>query len=177
MTPCLTDKQDKGVPKQKSVVLLDGPVGVGKTSLGRAAATQLSYAFIDGDDHSMPGNWLGTILQTSRRIVAASAEALQSQPVVIVSYPLRCTNWIFYHQTFERMGIQCRCIGLFADISAISNRARTLSEHEIARSSEMIAQGYGQRSFSDFTVRTDNYDFDETCLRLTHKIQQALTGK
>nr|WP_272210603.1 hypothetical protein [Marinicella sp. W31]MDC2876503.1 hypothetical protein [Marinicella sp. W31] len=159
---------------QKSVILLDGPIGVGKTSLGQAAASALGYGFIDGDDHSVPGDWLRSILQTSRRIVLASEQALQTHEAVIVSYPLRCTNWIFYQQTFARMGIACRTIGLIADIASISARDRMLSKGEITRSAEMIAQGYGQRRFSDIIFRTDEAGFDETCQQLTERIRQIL---
>lgn len=108
--------------------------------------------------------------------MSASEESLRSHSTVIVSWPLRCTNWIYFRQLFERMDITCRCIGLTADIAAISARERTLSAGEIARSTEMIDQGYGQRSFNEFTVRTDEVDFDETCCRLMKRIQQTLDG-
>ena len=159
---------------QRSVVLLDGPIGVGKTTLGRAAASQLQFGFIDGDGYSVPGDWLRSILRTSRRIVSASEESLRTNPSVVVAYPLRCTNWIFLRETFGQMGVACHCIGLIADIASITVRTRRLDEKEIARSVEMIAQGYGQRAFSTFILRTDEADFDETCKRLTEKIRQAL---
>ncbi len=95
---------------------------------------------------------------------------------MIVAYPLRCTNWLFFHETFKRMDIKCRCIGLIADITAISARKPALSAAEIARSAEMIAEGYGKRAFNDFTVRTDEASFEETCRRLMQKAQQALNG-
>lgn len=162
---------------RKSVLLLDGPIGVGKTSLGQAAASQLAFGFVDGDDHSAPGPWLRSILQTSRKIVSASEECLRTYPAVIVAYPLRCTNWLFFYETFGRMDISCRCIGLIADVTAISARERALSAAEVARSAEMIAQGYGTRAFNDFTVRTDEAGFEETCRRLVQKAQQALNSR
>ncbi|WP_319517213.1 shikimate kinase [uncultured Martelella sp.] len=158
---------------QKAVILLDGPIGVGKSTLGRAAAASLGYGFIDGDDLSAPG-YLRSILQTNRGIARAAQDKLQSQTAVIVSYPIRCTNWIFFQKTFARAGIECHCIGLIADMAHIAARQRVLSSDEIARSREMIDQGYGQRAFSDFIVRTDEAGFDETCAQLTMKIQQAL---
>lgn len=69
-----------------AVIFLDGPIGVGKTSLGRAAAMSLNLGFIDGDDHSAPGHWLRSILRTSHKIVAASLDALRDRPAVIVAY-------------------------------------------------------------------------------------------
>ncbi|WP_299845712.1 hypothetical protein [uncultured Jannaschia sp.] len=161
---------------QRTVILLDGPIGVGKTSLGQAAACALEFGFVDGDDHSTPGHWVRSILRTSRKIVAECENALRTRPAVIVSYPLRCTNWVFYSQTFERMGIGCHCIGLMAEVSAISARERKLDAGELARSTEMLAQGYGQRPFSSAYLRTDQMSFDETCQRLEAKIRQVLSG-
>ena len=36
----------------KHAIFLSGPIGTGKTSLGRMLAEKLGGAFIDGDDHS-----------------------------------------------------------------------------------------------------------------------------
>ena len=143
------------------VIFLDGPIGVGKTSLGRAAAQTLGWAFIDGDDHSAEGPWLRSILRTSRAIAAACRQALETHPAVIVAYPLRPTDWRFYRATFGREGVAC--LGLTASATAIANRARALSPEEIARSAEMSAQGYGQRSFATLTLPTDAADFQITC--------------
>ncbi len=158
-----------------SVILIDGPIGVGKTTLGRAAASNLALGFIDGDDYSAPGYWLRSILRTSRKIVSASENTLRTYPAVIVSYPLRCTNWLYFSQTFGRMGIACHCIGLIADISAISARQRKLDARELARSAEMAAQGYGQRSFSAAILRTDEVGFEATSQRLANNVSELLT--
>lgn len=53
---------------RRAVVFPDGPVGVGKTTLGRAVAQDPGPGFID--DHSAPGPWLRSILRTSRIILA-----------------------------------------------------------------------------------------------------------
>lgn len=161
---------------QKTVFMLDGPIGVGKTSLGRAAAPGLAFGFIDGDDHSAPGHWLRSILRTSRTIVALCETTLRSRDGVIVSYPLRCTDWVFFSQTFGRMGIACHCIGLTATPDAILARERKLDAHEITRSREMMAQGYGQREFSSAHLCTDEAPFDETHRRLELVIRQILGG-
>jgi len=158
----------------KSVLFFEGPVGVGKTSLGREVASRLGFRFIDGDDYATRGNWLRSILTASHRIVDACQEQLENHPAVIVAYPLRCTNWVFYRETFKRRDISFHCIGLTADVAHIAKRERNLSEDEIARSAEMIAQGYGQRHFSDLTLRTDESDFEDTCNRLMRAVQSVL---
>lgn len=162
---------------KRTVIMLDGPIGVGKTTLGRVAAMNLAFGFIDGDDHASPGHWLRSILKTSHNIVAACEFALQSQQGVLVSYPLRCTNWVFYRQTFGRMDITFHCIGLIAAPEAILTRERELSAGEVARSFEMIAQGYGQREFSAAQLRTDEAPFEETALRLEDTIRRLLRSK
>lgn len=148
---------------QRAVVLLDGPIGVGKTTLGKTVAAGMGLGFIDGDDCSTTGHWLRSALTTSRRIVAASENALNEQAAVLVSYPLRCKEWVFLSQTFERKGFACNCICLTADVAAISARERKLNSAEIARSAEMISQGYGSRPFATARLRTDEHSFSETC--------------
>lgn len=160
--------------KNKYVFIFDGPVGAGKTSLGQETATRLSFGFIDGDDYSMPGPWLRSILKTSKRILAASIEKLESYPGVIIAYPVRHTNWFFYNKSCEKMGVICRCVGLTANIENISHRDRKLSQDEEARCVEMIKQGYGKRDFSDIIIQTDKVDFEETCQHLVESINDIL---
>lgn len=159
----------------QSVIMLDGPIGVGKTSIGKAVASELGLGFIDGDDHSAPGPWINSILTTCREIVLASEAELLNFPGVIVAYPMRCTTWVFFEQTFRRRGIACHCIGLVADVAAISARARQFRPQELARSKEMIVQGYGQRPFSDMLIRTDEADLNATSRRLVEKLRKFLS--
>ncbi|WP_127903001.1 shikimate kinase [Solirhodobacter olei] len=163
-------------PMQKSVFLFDGAIGVGKSTLGRSVAAKLGFGFIDGDDLSGPGHWFCSSLATSRKIVGASVKALSGRAGVIVAYPVRCTNWLFFLRTFERMGISCHCIGLVADSGAIESRDRRLSTGECARSREMISQGYGRRRFSDLILRTDDADFEATCEHLAEIVRQLSVG-
>lgn len=155
-------------------MFFEGPVGVGKTTLGREVASRLGYGFVDGDDYSAKGAWLRSILTTSRRIAKACQDQLETHPVVIVAYPLRCTNWVFYRETFKRHGIALHCIGLSADVDHIARRERDLSKDEITRSAEMIAQGYGKRPFSDLTIRTDECGFEDTRDRLMDEVRDLL---
>lgn len=160
-----------------TVILLDGPIGVGKTSLGRAVAAREGFGFIDGDDHSRPGPWLASILQTSRSIVDAAVPLVERHSCVIIAYPLRCTNWIFFSRTFAKAGIACSCIGLTAGIEPITRRERQLSDEEIARSAEMTTQGYGNRSFAAKVLRTDEAGFEETVQALASLVHSCRAGE
>lgn len=159
---------------QKTVVFFDGPVGVGKTSLGRDVARQLDFEFLDGDDFAEPGQWLRSGRRTSHQIVTAAEAALQRHDGVLVSYPLRRTNWIFYKATFERQGVAFFSVGLNAHITSIRNRARKLSPQEITRSQEMSAQGYGRQSFHAVTARTDQGSFEHTSHLLAAQLSDIL---
>lgn len=161
----------------KHAFLLDGPIGSGKTTLGRQTAARLGFAFIDGDDYSAPGPWLRSILTTSRAIAAAGIAALGPSRGVVIAYPIRCKDWIFYRETFARAGVACHCIGLTADIHHISGRARQLSSNELARSVEMIKEGYGRRSFSSVIIRTDTAGFEETCQQLVIEMRHLMDSR
>ena len=70
---------------------------------------------------------LRSILQTSRRIAAACADQLETRPAVILAYPLRCTDWLFYKGTFCRQGIGFHCVSLTAQAAHIAGRDRVLT--------------------------------------------------
>ena len=59
-------------------IFLSGPVGVGKSTLGRALAVTIGGGFIDGDDHSdLSKPWYRSILQCSKAIVEEAISVLQ----------------------------------------------------------------------------------------------------
>ena len=153
------------------VFLFDGPIGVGKTSLGQGVAERLALAFIDGDDHCKTERWLDSSLQTNKSIASLCIKLLDSGQGVIVAYPVRRTNWIFFKETFARLGYCCRCIGLIAQSSQIAKRERVLSKGELARSMQVIKEGYGQRSFCDLIYHTDKADLETNCVRLADSIR------
>lgn len=158
----------------RHVLLFDGPIGVGKSTLGKAVAGRLGFAFIDGDDHCKTERWLASSLRTNQSIASASSSLLERFSGVIVAYPVRRTNWIFFRETFARSGYCCHCIGLIAGPDHIARRERQLSQAELTRSAEMIEQGYGQRPFSTLVFRTDEGDLEESCARLTVRIRDLL---
>lgn len=149
----------------RSVIVLNGPVGVGKTTLGRALARELGGAFIDGDDLRNPAKrWIDEVLSLADALVRAGMEALASRPVLVVATPLRARDWALLRARFRAEGVAAFCVTLAADEDAIlaPGRGRAFGAAERARVAEMIAQGYAARPFSDLVVRTDRAGFAET---------------
>ncbi|MCP3476490.1 hypothetical protein NLM33_40475 [Bradyrhizobium sp. CCGUVB1N3] len=161
----------------KFSIFLSGPVGVGRTTLGRALAERLPGGFIDGDDFSDPSRpWYCSILQTSRAIVQTGTAILESRDVVIVAYPLSCISWIYFRRKFGECGASSFFISLRATYTAIvdQRRGRGFSSGEHDRIRVMIAEGYGARSFSDLVIDTDKVDFAETLARLENEVAHMI---
>lgn len=160
----------------KHAVFLDGPIGAGKSSLGRALAERLSGGFIDGDDHSEPGRpWYCSILRTSRAIVKEGRSILETKPVVVIAYPLGCTSWVFFRRRFGAFASPV-FVSLRASYEGIVDNGRgrvfTHAEHERIRT--MIAEGYGARPFSDVVVDSDTHDFPTTLANVEREVRGKL---
>ena len=150
---------------KRHVIFLNGPIGAGKTALGRAAAAELGASFIDGDDLGDPSKrWVEQVLSTAKALVGAGMAALRERPVAIVAMPLRRRDWVFLKSRFEAEGVFVHCITLAARAESIlgPGRGREFDADEQARTREMIAQGYGNRSFSHAIVETDRASLADT---------------
>ena len=161
----------------KCAIFLSGPIGVGKTTLGRALARSIGGEFIDGDDHSEAGMpWYCSILRTSRSVVQTTVSLLQSKPIVVIAHPLTCVTWIYYRRRFEDAGIRTLVISLRATFAAIvdEGRGRRFDDAEQKRIRIMIAEGYGERPFSDLIIDTDRGDFTGTLAHLTFETQRLM---
>lgn len=87
-------------------LFLSGPVGVGKTTLGKGLAKRLGGSFIDGDDLADADRpWYGSIHSTCKAITRDSVSALTQYPFVVIAYPLRCVNWIYFRRRLADVGI------------------------------------------------------------------------
>jgi ABC-type cobalamin/Fe3+-siderophores transport system ATPase subunit len=139
----------------KTAIFLNGPIGSGKTTLGRALAQRSGGVFIDGDDYSDPGRlWYCSILQTSRAIMRANQDAFTIGDVAVIAYPLGCSTWIFYKRHIEALGARSVFINLRASYEQIvaPGRLRDFTAAEHARIQQMIAEGYADRPFADATI-------------------------
>jgi hypothetical protein len=142
----------------KHAIFLDGPIGAGKTTLGRALAERLAGGFVDGDEFSDPSQpWYRSILRASRSIVETGAALLEEGDVVVIAYPLACVNWIYFKRKFGDAGVRPIFVGLRASYSSIVNpgRGRAFTDEERDRIKVMIAEGSGARLFSDLVLDTD----------------------
>ncbi len=165
---------------KRSVIFLNGPIGAGKTSLGRALAGRLDGVFVDGDDHASPDRpWFASILSTSRAILAAATEALDRQSVAVVAYPLRCTNWIYFRGRLAERGVLSVFVGLrasHADVTA-PGRGRIFDAAESERIRAMISEGYGTQSFNDVIVDTGSTTFASALAILEEKVLPLIAGQ
>ena len=141
----------------RHAIFLEGPIGTGKTTLGRLLAQRLQVSFVDGDDHHVMGrSWFGSALTTSRGILNAGLSGIETHGKVVIAYPLRCVNWVYYKTHFTRAGVATIFVSLHASIEDIAaqGRGRALGDWELARSCEMSTEGYGSRPFSDLRIAT-----------------------
>lgn len=150
---------------QRYAIFLSGPIGAGKTTLGRALAERIGGGFIDGDDHANPElPWYGSILRTSRSVVQTGLSLLAERRYLVVAYPLGCSTWIFYRRHFGAAGIRPIFVSLRASYEGIvdAGRGREFDDEERERIGVMLAEGYGERSFSDLIIDTDLHSFART---------------
>lgn len=163
----------------RHVIFLSGPVGAGKTTLGRGLADRLAASFIDGDDFSAPDRpWFCSIHSTSKAIVREGLAALRHAPTLIIAYPLGCVNWIYYRRHFCDAGVQPHFVSLRAVYRSIvaADRQRTFSAQEHQRIKIMIDEGYGERHFSDLVFDTDQQDFAATLNQLERRIRERISA-
>ena len=163
----------------RHAIFLNGPIGAGKSSLGRALAKMLGGEFIDGDDYADPDRpWFCSILRTSEAVVTKGLTVLENHPFVVIGYPLSRTTWIYFKRRFSDEGGAPIFVGLRATYEGITAEARgrqfTRAEHE--RIKVMIAEGYGDRPFNDLFVDTDKVSFEETLQTLASAVMRLPPG-
>jgi hypothetical protein len=166
--------------RMKFAILLNGPIGAGKTTLGKALAAGMDAGFIDGDDHHQPGKaWFASSLSTSASIVSASVAVLEDRSAVIIAYPLRCSTWVYFTRKFEAANVCPLFVGLRAGYGAITaaHRQRVFSNAERKRIVEMIRQGYGDRFFNVATIDSGTSEFAETLAQLCVEVRRQMTLK
>ncbi len=151
-------------------IFLMGTIGAGKSTLGRALARKLYGGHVEGDDHHQPPRpWFATALSTSRGVLRAVLSLVDEGRPAVVSYPLRCREWIFYRRRLAEAGIRSAFVSLVASKAALvePGRGRMFTVEERRRIVEMLDEGYGARRFADLIVRTDRGDADDS---LTHLV-------
>lgn len=163
----------------KVAIFLSGPIGTGKSTLGIMLAQVLNGIFVEGDEHTNPNKpWYACTLSTARSIVRSVLASTTIDRPVIIAYPLRCIDWLFYRRHLAEYNIRVVVVSLTASHYAITSpaRGREFSDSEQARISEMMVQGYDRRPFSDFTLRTDGGNKAETLALLLAGLSRALEG-
>jgi AAA domain len=161
----------------RHVIFIRGPVGAGKTTLGRALAENLHGTFIDSDDHRNPRKkWYEESLTTSRSVVRAGLEALLARPILVIAKPLRARDWCYFCGQLGKHGIRTWCVTLSATVEGILDpkRGRHFNAYERSRVAGMLAEGYGSRPFSSLIITSDIKDFSATVAELTSACRALL---
>ena len=163
----------------RDIIFLSGPIGVGKSTFGAALAQALRGQFIEGDDHGRSDlPWYASALTAPRSILREITEGARERSPVVVAFPLRCREWIFYRRRLCDAGLRPIFVTLGADFEGIiaPHRGRCFDKRERRRILEMIAQGYGKREFSDLVIRTDVLDQEGTLKLLVEQLRAVTTS-
>ena len=162
---------------RKYAILLDGTIGVGKSTLGRALSLRFEGTFLDGDDFKMKSKpWYCSSLSACRQLHEAGLHALNERPLLFIARPMRCLDWIYFSHHFQRFNIRFLSVGLQASFKNITRqeRGRSFSPYELKRIATMLQEGYGARPYSDFHVRTDKQSIEATVASLETGLRQLI---
>ncbi len=160
----------------QTIVVLNGVIGSGKTTLGQRLARRLRGLFLDSDnvrDHTRP--WFVDVRGAHLRLMAQVSD----HDTTVIAEPLRLRDWLHLKRLATPREIDCFCITLAAGEDAIlaPDRGRVFSAGEHARIHQMIAEGYDRRPFSDAIVRTDVHGIEQTVDELEMICRKLLTMK
>lgn len=133
----------------KYVIVINGSINAGKTSVAKAMAEQVPHsAFIDGDEmgnqEAALDRWIPSVLKEICDYCTKNAMLFEN---IFIAFPLRQED--FTH-LYSRLDTKLICITLspFMDVALSERGGRKLEEKEKQRIREMYAQGYHCRQFS-----------------------------
>ena len=156
-------------------VFLHGSIGVGKTTLGMALAERCSAVYVDGDQYQLPDRpWFASSLTVARALAEAAVRETSSASLVVLGYPLRCTDHLYLRRRLERAGVSTLFVNLSAPLESILDRrrGRAFEDWERRRAAEMVEEGYNTCRWSDARVDTSG-DRESSVLALTAAVERA----
>jgi hypothetical protein len=138
-------------------VFLHGSIGVGKTTLGMALAERCRAAYVDGDQYQPADRpWFASSFTVARALADAVIRETSSASLVVLGYPLRCTDHLYLRRRLERAGVSTIFVNLSPPLNSIlaPGRGRAFTDWERRRTTEMVEQGYNNCRWSDARVDT-----------------------
>lgn len=135
------------------VILLNGSINSGKTTVGKALCLREKFAFIEVDSLRDFVSWLpleeSIELNLENAVDVAKNFDLRGINSVI-AYPLSEKDYLFVRELLECAGIDVIPITLYPGlVSLCSNRGgRELSDWEVSRIGELVDTGIAKPDFS-----------------------------
>lgn len=140
-----------------TVVWINGPVGAGKTAVGRAlAALSPSAQFIDGDDHAGPGGGPARIRwRRAMDVLIGMARWCRGVGTLVVAYPLDRLGHQRLMAACTRAHRPLVVVNLATPLFLVLRirGERVLTRAEQARARVMHSKGYDRRPFATFSHR------------------------
>jgi len=160
-----------------NAVLINGPIASGKTTVGLALQILIpGSVFIDGDAHDAPDALSLTTRWTYAlwRIHEALRDALAAERSVIIAWPLRPPHHEFLRDAIHEYGGTMFCVTLCPPVEVVlTRRGRDLSGWEQDRITQMYAEGYHTRPFSDVFIDNSEIDPASTAQRILRALRDA----
>ncbi|MCG7584315.1 hypothetical protein [Photobacterium sp. OFAV2-7] len=148
------------------VILLNGSINSGKTTVGKALCLREKFAFIEVDSLRDFVSWLpleeSIELNLENAVDVAINFDLRGINSVI-AYPLSEMNYLHVRELLECAGIDAIPITLFLGLASLCNNrgGRELSDWEVSRIGELVDLGIAKPDFSHI-IDNSEISVDET---------------
>ena len=162
-----------------TVVWINGPVGAGKTAVGRALADVLpSAGFVDGDDHAGPDDhpprarW-----RHATDVLIGMALRRRHPATLVVAYPLDRFGHSRLKSACARARRSLVVVNLATPLTLTLRKRgdRELTAAERDRARVMRSEGYGTRPFATFSHPNARAPAARTAREIARRISRAAT--
>jgi hypothetical protein len=135
------------------VLLLNGSINAGKTTVGKALCLREKWAFIEVDYLREFVSWMPIEESIDLNLENAVDVAINCDSRNIhsvIAYPLREQDYVYVSERFECSGIEAVPVTLYPglDLLSVNRGERALTDWEVKRTKELFEQGVATPNFS-----------------------------